>query len=50
MTQFQVSLFHALTDPEPFATLQITAKMPLGAMVFALKRLHVTSVARVGVV
>lgn len=48
-TQFQVSLFHTITDPVPFTTIPITAKMPLGAMVFALQRMHIASVARVDV-
>ena len=42
MTQFQVSLFHAITDPVPFATLPIIAKMPLGALVFAMHQAHET--------
>lgn len=48
-TQFQVALFPNDTDPAPFATIWITAKMPLSAMVFALKRLRVTRVGRVEV-
>jgi hypothetical protein len=47
VTQFQVALFRGIDDPTPFTTIPITAKMPLGALVFALKRLHVTRVARV---
>ena len=49
MTQFQVNLFRAITDPVPFATLPITAKMPLGALVFAMHQAHETRVARVDV-
>ena len=49
MTQFQVSLFQAITDPAPFATIPMTAKMPLGALVFALKQRRETYVARVDV-
>jgi hypothetical protein len=47
MTQFQVQLFHAITDPAPFATTEVTAKMPLGALAFGLARLAVTQAARV---
>jgi hypothetical protein len=48
-TQFQVALFREIDDATPFATVSITAKMPLGAMVFALNRLHVSSAGRVDV-
>jgi hypothetical protein len=46
MTQFHVALFRGIDDPTPYTTIPITAKMPLGALVFALKRLQVTRVAR----
>ena len=47
MTHFQVSLFHILTDSTPFATLQISAKMPLGALVFAMQQAQVRKADRV---
>src|SRR5215831_17138549 len=46
-TQFHVALFHQVDAPTPFATIPVLAKMPLGALVFALNRLHVTRVAHV---
>lgn len=33
---YEVRLFGALTDEQPFATLPMMAKMPLGALAFAL--------------
>jgi hypothetical protein len=41
-TPFQVRLFHSPDDEEPFILLPITAKMPLGAMIFAMQQAHVT--------
>jgi hypothetical protein len=46
-TQFHVALFQQIDDPTPFATIPVLAKMPIGALVFALNRLHVTRVAHV---
>ncbi len=46
-TEFHVALFRGIDDSSPFATISVTAKMPLGALVFALKGLHVTRVAHV---
>jgi hypothetical protein len=46
-TQFHVALFQQIADPTPFATIPVLAKMPLGALVFALHRLHMTRVAHV---
>ncbi len=48
-TQFQVALFHTIDGTEPFTTIEIEAKMPLSAMVFALNRLRVKSAGRVDV-
>jgi hypothetical protein len=48
-TAFQVCIFRNSDDEEPFATIPMTAKMPLGAMVFALHYLHITSAGRVDV-
>lgn len=46
-TQFHVALFHTSDDPTPFATIPVLAKMPLGALVFAMGQAHETRVARV---
>jgi mannose-6-phosphate isomerase-like protein (cupin superfamily) len=46
-TQFYVALFHGINDSTPFTTLPIMAKMPLSALVFALKQARVNRVARV---
>ncbi len=37
MTRFTVSFWESTTAPVPLATIPIQAKMPLGAMVFAMQ-------------
>ena len=46
-TQFHVALFRTSDDPTPFTTIPILAKMPLSAMVIAMRHAHETRMARV---
>jgi hypothetical protein len=48
-SQFQVDLFRNLDDEVPFMTVPIHAKMPLGAMVFAMQHAHQKKAGRVKV-
>lgn len=43
MTQFTVSFWESTTAPVPLATIPIQAKMPLGAMVFAMQAAAISS-------
>ncbi len=43
MTQFAVSIWETVTSPAPLATIPISAKMPLGAMVFAMQQAQISS-------
>lgn len=39
-TMFRVSFYHTMDDTEPLAIIPIEAKMPLGALAFALTRVQ----------
>lgn len=47
--QFEVALFHRIDDPMPSTTIPVMAKMPLGAMVSAMKQAQEMYMGRVDV-
>ena len=49
MTQFTVSFWESTTSPVPLATIPVKAKMPLGAMVFAMQAAAISHAEYVGI-